>query len=340
MDSITQVLLGSAVAGAVAPAGYRKRAILTGAVLGTLPDLDVFLRYDDPVDNFTRHRGFSHSLLILPLFALLLMPLLRRWYHAMPLWRLYAMIALALVTHPLLDSLTAYGTQLLWPLPITPTFISSVFIVDPLYTVWLLIGVLVYLVTARGRWLNAVGLAISMAYLGLGLLMQANAKQALLNAYPDSQPSQWFVGAATGSPFCWHGVYVEDGRFTEVAFNVMHPDTLAEQRYQVLPQSAYPNAEKRKQLQWFNPHFTVFRERDGQVISSDLRMGEFGEYSFEFVLLPDGNATKQLSMMNKAPWRAISSNHVADDLLGAAAKEGSRVKYKWSQFMRCLRGGL
>ncbi|PIE44550.1 MAG: hypothetical protein CSA45_06465 [Gammaproteobacteria bacterium] len=61
MDSITQVLLGSAVAAGVAPKGYRKRAMLTGAVLGTLPDLDVFMHYASDVDNFTHHRGFSHS---------------------------------------------------------------------------------------------------------------------------------------------------------------------------------------------------------------------------------------------------------------------------------------
>ena len=41
-----------------------RRAALTGAILGTLPDLDVFLAPDDPIDAFVQHRGWSHSLLV------------------------------------------------------------------------------------------------------------------------------------------------------------------------------------------------------------------------------------------------------------------------------------
>jgi inner membrane protein len=49
-------------------------------------------------------------------------------------------IQLALVTHPLLDAFTVYGTQLWWPLMPPPTMWSSVFIIDPLYTIWLLVA--------------------------------------------------------------------------------------------------------------------------------------------------------------------------------------------------------
>jgi len=40
MDSLTQIVLGGAVAAAIAPAGHRRAALLAGAALGTLPDLD------------------------------------------------------------------------------------------------------------------------------------------------------------------------------------------------------------------------------------------------------------------------------------------------------------
>ncbi len=53
MDSLSQVVLGASVAGLVAPSGHRRRALLMGAALGTLPDLDVFVDYDDAVKNFT-----------------------------------------------------------------------------------------------------------------------------------------------------------------------------------------------------------------------------------------------------------------------------------------------
>ena len=84
----------------------------------------------DPVTSMTWHRGPSHSLLVLLPFAALLWWAFRRaggrvaeapvpWFWA---------IALALVTHPLLDAFTVYGTQLWWPLPPSPAMWSSVFI--------------------------------------------------------------------------------------------------------------------------------------------------------------------------------------------------------------------
>src|SRR3546814_3957313 len=96
---------------------------------------------DDPVALMTLHRGASHSLFVLPLAGWLVWAFFRRrggrvaesprrWFWA---------IQAVLLTHPLLDALTVYGTQLLWPLPLRPVMWSSVFIIDPLYTVWLLL---------------------------------------------------------------------------------------------------------------------------------------------------------------------------------------------------------
>ena len=74
MDSITHLLLGGAIAAAIAPAKYRRVALLAGAVINTLPDLDVLplALVEDPVMVMTWHRGASHSLLVLPWVAGLL----------------------------------------------------------------------------------------------------------------------------------------------------------------------------------------------------------------------------------------------------------------------------
>ncbi|HBK37567.1 MAG TPA: hydrolase, partial [Halomonas sp.] len=61
MDSITQAALGAAVGGAVLGKRLGRKAIVIGALLGTLPDLDVALDYGDAIANVTEHRGFSHS---------------------------------------------------------------------------------------------------------------------------------------------------------------------------------------------------------------------------------------------------------------------------------------
>ena len=126
----------------------------------------------------TLHRGASHSLLVLPFVAWAIWWLFRRrggrvaqvprrWFWA---------ILLALVTHPLLDAFTVYGTQLLWPLPMRPVMWSSLFIIDPLYTVWLLLGATVALAAGprplAGRAL-VLGLALSTAYAGWSLAAKA-----------------------------------------------------------------------------------------------------------------------------------------------------------------------
>ena len=114
MDSLTQAVLGATIQGVGMGRYQGRKALLYGAMLGTLPDLDVLIRYADPVSAMTYHRGFTHSLFVLPLLALVLAWLIKkRWPHsAYGFGRLYATLCLALVTHPLLDAFTVYGTQL------------------------------------------------------------------------------------------------------------------------------------------------------------------------------------------------------------------------------------
>ena len=167
MDSLSQFALGAAVG--VAAMGRRTavwKAALWGGVAGTLPDLDVLMDHGDAVRNMTLHRAESHALFWLtvaaPVVAALPAAVHRQW-AAYRGWLLA--IWLALVTHPLLDAMTVYGTQLLRPFTDHPYGVGSIFIIDPLYTLPLLVGLGVALArgSARGlRW-NQLGLALSTA---------------------------------------------------------------------------------------------------------------------------------------------------------------------------------
>lgn len=144
MDSITQAVLGAALQGAVLGRLQGRRALLYGAALGTLPDLDVIIRYADPVSQMTYHRGFSHSLFVLTGLALLLAWLVNKCWpdKGYTLNRLFLAFWLVLITHPVLDAFTVYGTQLFWPLPVTPQSWAAVFIIDPVYTLPLVAAVI------------------------------------------------------------------------------------------------------------------------------------------------------------------------------------------------------
>ncbi|MEE7561282.1 metal-dependent hydrolase, partial [Xanthomonas sp. Kuri4-2] len=303
------------------PAGHRRAALLAGAALGTLPDLDALLLKpltSDPVTLMTVHRSFSHSLFVLPLVGALIWWLFRRFGHgrvAAAPGRWFWAIQLALVTHPLLDAFTVYGTQLWWPLHPPPTMGSSVFIIDPLYTLWLLLA------CGAAWWLRArpaaqtvlvLGLAISSGYLGWSLLAKrqvdreadrALAAMGLADAPRFSVPMPlntllWRVVAMTP------GGYVVGDRSLVADRGPMrfqgHPSNT-----QALAEVAHLASVER--LRWFNRGFMRAQVVDGELVLSDLRMGLEPDYNFNFAVArrtADGwqpIAPRQLEAAYRAP---------------------------------------
>lgn len=177
LDSLTQIILGASVAEAVAGKKMGNKAAMWGAIAGTLPDLDVFLmQFYHPIDAALMHRGFSHSIL----FAVIMGPVLGWLIH-----RLYKksydqktwmwLFFLSIITHPMLDMFTNYGTEFLWPYNTRITF-NTVFVIDPLYTVPFMVCLLVALFMKRDnpkrkKW-NMAGIYYSSAYLLWGVIVK------------------------------------------------------------------------------------------------------------------------------------------------------------------------
>lgn len=230
MDSLTQIALGAAVGTAVLGRKVGARAALWGAAVATLPDLDVLLSYGDPVKDFTFHRAESHSLFWLtavsPLIAWLLAALNRRAGAEFRDWWLLAW--LALVTHPLLDAFTVYGTQLLLPFSDYPVGVGSVFIIDPLYTVPLIVGVIgAHLLRSRdpdraARW-NAAGLVVSTLYLGWTVAAQSHV-EGVVHRTLAATPLAQAKALVTPTPFnslLWRVVVMDDGGYHEGYYSLL-----------------------------------------------------------------------------------------------------------------------
>jgi inner membrane protein len=180
VDSITQALLGATIA----EAGFRTklggRAVVWGAFCGLAPDLDFVAAIGNEWNELLHHRGVSHSLIALTAAAPLLGALAWRWPGKRQ-GTVFGWIHLtfwALITHPLLDACTAYGTQLLAPRSTERFAIAAVSIVDLAYTLPLLFAV----VRAwRGRdrrksaRFAAAMLALTSAYLGFGFVQSQRA---------------------------------------------------------------------------------------------------------------------------------------------------------------------
>ena len=186
MDSLTQIVLGAAVGELVLGRKVGNKAMIYGAVAGTIPDLDVFIgNFYDTVTALEIHRGFSHSIVFSVLMAPILGYLLSR-IHKQASWKNWSsLVFFGLFTHPLLDCFTTWGTQLFWPLDLRIAF-KSIFVIDPLYTLPFLICLIAasryQRTSVKRRRLNRWGLIISSSYLILSLVSKGFAFDKFENA--------------------------------------------------------------------------------------------------------------------------------------------------------------
>ncbi len=290
MDSLSQILLGASTAAVVAPPGYRRRALLIGAVLGTLPDLDVLIDYGDAVSNMTYHRGFSHSLFFLAgLSAALWCLLVWRWKAAREQrWRWLAMLALPLLTHPLLDSFTVYGTQLFWPLATPPVMGGNLFIIDPLYTLPLLFGVLFATLTrvnARAHRALRAALGVSCAYIGWSLFAQLHVERIAAHTLADTvhADAPRLVVATPFNTLLWRIVVQTPEGYLEGSYSLWAdhgPIRFEAHRFDrsLLEQAGELWAVQR--LLWFSQGFLRADLVGDELVLSDLRMGQHPSFFF------------------------------------------------------------
>ena len=297
MDSLSQIALGAAVS--VAVMGRRTavwKAALWGAVAGTLPDLDVFIDRGDAIRNMVLHRAESHSLFWLTLFSLPFAALVarlqgewslfRRWWLAM--W-------LALVTHPLLDGMTVYGTQLALPFSNYPFGVDSIFIIDLLYTLPLLVGVSWALATRsgprahRGQRANAVGLLLSTAYLAWGFAAQQQVAQVARASLAQQGivVEQLLVTPTPFNTVLWRVVAVAGDDYHEGFYSLL--DARPQITFDRFPRGMALATELQhidgvQRLVAFTQGFYKLEQRGSRLLITDLRMGQEPNYTFTFAV--------------------------------------------------------
>lgn len=219
MDSLTQIVLGAAVGEAALGKKVGNKAMLYGAIAGTIPDLDVLSgRFVDTVSALEIHRGLTHSLLFAVFGGMLFGWLVSKWEKRAG-WKQWSwLFFLGFITHSWLDAHTSWGTQIFWPLGYQVSF-RNIFVIDPLYTLPFLICLLLALrspVGSRKRLrYNWMGIAISSAYmlLTLGLkgvtyykFQQAIEEQGIAYTTLQTKPSPmnsilWTANAQTQDAF-------------------------------------------------------------------------------------------------------------------------------------------
>lgn len=318
MDSLTQAVLGAAVS--VAVLGRRigpRKAALAGAALGTLPDLDVFYPFGDPVSDFVLHRSATHSLIVQALATPLIGEAMRAAFDGLKRqrWLAYAAVFLCLATHALLDAFTVYGTQLLWPISDYPFGVGSVFIIDPLYTLPLL-GVTIWALAAR-QWHTGLGrgiagaLVLSTAYLGWTAAAQALAERRAGTALARAGIAPERV-LATPTPFnslFWRIIAIDGERYVNVYVPLAGGDEAVRLHLHRRIEACVDAIPDARRVAEFSKGFYRVT-RDGSAVRiADLRMGIHPNYVFDFRIAESGPA----GLAATAPERILGPRQAEGD---------------------------
>ena len=287
MDSLTQATLGAAVAHLCwhKQLGGRK-SVLAGAVLGTLPDLDIII-YPllDEVQRLYWHRGESHSVFFVVLGSLITAWLLQRFVFKGRMTFTVACMGALLTysTHILIDTFTTYGTQILAPLSRKGYALSNFFIIDPLFTLPLLAGVIYCCFGRRSRQarVNMVMLGLATCYTAWSLTAQSIADTRFRQALQQEgyAVTRHLTSAGPFTTFLWRHLGEVPGGYV-LGYWSFFDDSEKDIEFHFIPKSAektegFRGSRSFAAIDWFSQGWWVALPGDGGTTRIiDLRFTE------------------------------------------------------------------
>ena len=206
MDPITHGLAGAVIARAGFSKSLEKWGPVTGVLVAILPDADFVLRLFGEEIFLRYHRGITHSLILLPLYSLILALLFQRLYGLKRFFYFYLLCFFSLLSHILLDLITSFGTMALVPLTNQRLAWDIVFIIDPYFTAILLIPLLLtYLFKQYKKELGVLSLSLLVPYIGLCISSHNHAISMAYKEVEEKRLSPRVVAALPQplSPFRW-----------------------------------------------------------------------------------------------------------------------------------------
>lgn len=294
MDSLTQILLGASVSETVMQNKVGRKASLWGAIIGTLPDLDVFIPMGNAVNDFTYHRAESHAFFYMALATPILAWIITKVHPKTKIyrWRWLLAVFLTFITHAILDSFTVYGTQLFLPFTNYPVGWNTIFVIDPMYTLPLLIAIIGFLIIRNKSFAlktNKMALALSSLYLIWGIVAQQYVHSKAERSFRSQniEVSQTLVGPTPFNTLLWRVVGMTEEGYVEGFYSLMDDSNqITFKAYSSEKILIEPIKEDRNvnRLSWFSKNFYKVSQLDDKIIMSDLRMGYGEVYFFSFVV--------------------------------------------------------
>lgn len=289
MDSLTQIVLGAACGEAVLGRKIGNKALLFGAIGGTIPDLDVFvgsLLYGNEIDAMLFHRGFMHSIFFSIVAAFALGWLVHRLYNKRKRkntttqkdWIL--LFFWSLFTHPILDCFTPYGTQLFAPISNYRVAFNNIAVADLGYTVpFLLCMIMVMFFNRQNRtrkfWLK-LGVGLSSAYMVFTIVNKIYIDSVFKSSLSENKisHSRFSTQPSILNNILWYGIAENENSY-QVAFYSLLDKSNRFSEWKIIPKKRLKASKYAKDIEclaWFsNEYYNVEKINEDEYIYYDLR---------------------------------------------------------------------
>ncbi|MAS82424.1 MAG: hydrolase [Legionellales bacterium] len=216
MDIVTQAILGATLTQTVAKKTHIRLATIVGLIAGVIADVDIFIRSEsDPLLSLEFHRHFTHSVFFIPFGAglvfLLFWPFLRNKLSAAYLF-LYCFMGYLL--SGFIDACTSYGTNLFWPLNSIRVSWHIISVVDPLFTLILIVAIITGYKNNSSVF-SRIGILLAGSYL-LFTFSQMNHAENLIKelaAKRDHTIEKIIIKPTIGNALLWRSVYLSNETF-------------------------------------------------------------------------------------------------------------------------------
>ena len=289
MDPISQASLGASLSQSFAKDNSMQfSALVIGALAGMAPDLDILIRSaTDPILFLEFHRQFTHSLIFIPIGALLcslvFYPLMHlRWLQTkwpaakLSFTQIYLFSFLGYATHGLLDACTSYGTQLFWPFSSERFAWNIVSIIDPLFTLPVIFFISLAAYRKKVRYAR-IAFVYALLFLSLGVLQYQRAEQAVtaLAEQRGHQVERVHLKPSFANRHVWKMIYEYDGRYyvdaVKLLWQTKYITGTSIQKLNVkrdfpwLPEDSQ-QAKDIERFRWFSDGFLAVSTRNSSLI--------------------------------------------------------------------------
>ncbi|WP_053977625.1 metal-dependent hydrolase [Mangrovimonas xylaniphaga] len=326
MDSVTQIVLGAACGELALGKKIGNKALLFGAIGGTIPDLDVYvgrLFYSNEIDIMMFHRGFMHSFLFCLIGTFAFGWLVYKLYDngkrkdttSLKDW--FWLFGLSLFTHPMLDCFTPYGTQLFTPFSNYRVAFNNISVVDLGYTLPFLICMIVVMFYKRSNvkrlfW-TKLGLGLSSFYMVLTLMNKVYMNSVFEKSFKEGNItfSRFRTQPTFFNNILWYGIAEGENNYYVGYYSLLDSEAKVDNimelpKHHDLIDMQHPDI---KQLSLFSDGYFNLKKMDNNEIRyNDLRYPFFNPNDrnssiFKFMLMKEGERWNIKSVDHESPKR-------------------------------------